>query len=133
LITEEYNNHKLAESSVDVQPLKQIETSILGSTSSDVINQTPGMTKQTNQDESASNVPHENIGEIRMTLDMDLDQTLDPLARQNAVVNTREGVKTHCTFFLRNKYCDYMHQGCKYSHQLPPGGMEELRRQHVSF
>ena len=27
--------------------------------------------------------------------------------------------KTHCTFFLRNRECNFAQEGCKYSHEMP--------------
>lgn len=52
-----------------------------------------------------------------------------PYARQTAVVPTKAGVKTHCAFFLRTGHCDFAQQGCKFSHELPPGGIGELSGQ----
>ncbi|RPA87922.1 hypothetical protein BJ508DRAFT_371432 [Ascobolus immersus RN42] len=30
-----------------------------------------------------------------------------------------KGLKTHCTYFLRTGQCDFMQQGCKFSHERP--------------
>ncbi|KAK6339601.1 hypothetical protein TWF718_008997 [Orbilia javanica] len=49
-----------------------------------------------------------------------------PFSRQNSVVPTQPGVKTHCAYFLRTGRCDFAQQGCKFSHELPPGGHAEL-------
>ncbi|KAF3178163.1 hypothetical protein TWF225_007931 [Orbilia oligospora] len=49
-----------------------------------------------------------------------------PYSRQHAVVPTQPGVKTHCAYFLRTGRCDFAQQGCKFSHELPPGGQAEL-------
>ncbi|KAJ6257932.1 hypothetical protein Dda_7722 [Drechslerella dactyloides] len=53
----------------------------------------------------------------------------NPFHRQHAVVPTQPGVKTHCAFFLRTGHCDFAQQGCKFSHELPPGGIGELTNQ----
>ncbi|EPS41387.1 hypothetical protein H072_4722 [Dactylellina haptotyla CBS 200.50] len=53
----------------------------------------------------------------------------NPFHRQNAVVHTQPGIKTHCAFFLRTGHCDFAQQGCKFSHELPPGGIAELTAQ----
>ncbi|KAK6329734.1 hypothetical protein TWF696_003600 [Orbilia brochopaga] len=50
----------------------------------------------------------------------------NPFHRQNAVVPTQPGVKTHCAYFLRTGHCDFAQQGCRFSHELPPGGLAEL-------
>ncbi|EWC46585.1 hypothetical protein DRE_04072 [Drechslerella stenobrocha 248] len=50
----------------------------------------------------------------------------DPFHRQQSVVSTQPGVKTHCAFYLRTGHCDFAQQGCKFSHELPPGGHVEL-------
>ncbi|RVD81633.1 uncharacterized protein DFL_009489 [Arthrobotrys flagrans] len=50
----------------------------------------------------------------------------NPYSRQHAVVPTQPGVKTHCAYFLRTGRCDFAQQGCKFSHELPPGGQAEL-------
>ncbi|KAF3933112.1 hypothetical protein ABW19_dt0200322 [Dactylella cylindrospora] len=52
-----------------------------------------------------------------------------PYQRQNSVVATQPGIKTHCAFFLRTGHCDFAQQGCKFSHELPPGGIAELTAQ----
>ncbi|KAF3915093.1 hypothetical protein ABW21_db0209326 [Orbilia brochopaga] len=53
----------------------------------------------------------------------------DPFLRQHAVVPTQAGVKTHCAYFMRTGHCDFAQQGCKFSHELPPGGLAELTGQ----
>ncbi|KAK6332529.1 hypothetical protein TWF730_004191 [Orbilia blumenaviensis] len=50
----------------------------------------------------------------------------NPYLRQHAIVSTQPGVKTHCAYFLRTGRCDFAQQGCKFSHELPPGGHAEL-------
>ncbi|KAK6526294.1 hypothetical protein TWF694_004894 [Orbilia ellipsospora] len=50
----------------------------------------------------------------------------NPFQRQNSVVSTQPGIKTHCAYFLRTGHCDFAQQGCKFSHELPPGGPAEL-------
>ncbi|KAK6507255.1 hypothetical protein TWF481_005703 [Arthrobotrys musiformis] len=65
---------------------------------------------------------HNTIGQVPRNGFM----TENPYSRQNAVVPTQPGVKTHCAYFLRTGRCDFAQQGCKFSHELPPGGEVEL-------
>ncbi|KAK6513371.1 hypothetical protein TWF281_004998 [Arthrobotrys megalospora] len=64
---------------------------------------------------------HNTIGQISRGY-----MTENPYSRQHAIVPTQPGVKTHCAYFLRTGRCDFAQQGCKFSHELPPGGHAEL-------
>ncbi|KAF3932152.1 hypothetical protein ABW20_dc0108165 [Dactylellina cionopaga] len=56
-----------------------------------------------------------------------------PFQRQHSIIPTQPGIKTHCAFFLRTGHCDFAQQGCKFSHELPPGGITELTTRSTSL